>query len=107
MRLPTGLPRAGIDARLLVVRSDGSVMSLSEAFDRPVETILSGPAASLLGGVHLAGTGDAVVIDIGGTTTDVAVVTGGVPELVDDGAVVGGVATMVRSPSITTRGSRR
>ena len=55
---------AGIAAPLVVVRSDGSVMSLSQAIERPVETILSGPAASLVGGIHLAGVDDAVVVDI-------------------------------------------
>ncbi|MBT8239707.1 MAG: hydantoinase/oxoprolinase family protein, partial [Acidimicrobiia bacterium] len=95
---------AGIHAPLVVVRSDGSVMSLTQAIERPVETILSGPAASLVGGIHLAGVDDAVVVDIGGTTTDVAVVSNAVPEPVDDGAVVGGVATMVRSPRNTTEG---
>lgn len=74
-----GVAATGIVAPLVVVRSDGSVMSLSEAFDRPVETILSGPAASLIGGVHLAGVRNAVVIDVGGTTTDVAVVADGTP----------------------------
>jgi N-methylhydantoinase A/oxoprolinase/acetone carboxylase beta subunit len=95
---------AGIGAPLVVGRSDGSVMSLSQAVERPVETILSGPAASLVGGIHLAGVDDAVVVDIGGTTTDVAVVSHGIPEVVDDGATVGGVATMIRSPRITTEG---
>ncbi len=95
---------AGIDAPLVVVRSDGSVMSLPQAVERPVETILSGPAASLVGGIHLAGVDDAVVVDIGGTTTDVAIVSNAIPEVVDDGATVGGVATMIRSPRITTEG---
>lgn len=95
---------AGIAAPLVVVRSDGSVMSLTHAVERPVETILSGPAASLVGGIHLAGVQDAVVVDIGGTTTDVAVVSNAVPEVVDDGASVGGVGTMIRSPRITTEG---
>ncbi|NNE96300.1 MAG: hydantoinase/oxoprolinase family protein [Acidimicrobiales bacterium] len=94
----------GIDAPLVVVRSDGSVMSLSHAVGRPVETILSGPAASLVGGLHLAGVRDAVVVDVGGTTTDVAVVSNAIPEVVDDGATVGGVGTMIRSPRITTEG---
>ena len=96
--------QAGVDAPLVVVRSDGSVMSLGHAIERPVETILSGPAASLVGGIHLAGLQDAVVVDIGGTTTDVAVVSNAVPEVVEDGATVGGVGTMIRSPRIWTEG---
>ena len=99
-----GADAVGIDAPLVVVRSDGSVMSLSQGRERPVDTILSGPAASILGGLQLSGVDSGVVVDIGGTTTDVAVVSGRIPVLSDDGAVVGGTATMVRSPLITTEG---
>ncbi len=95
---------SGIAAPLVVVRSDGSVMSIRQARERPVETILSGPSASLVGGLHLAGLDDALIIDVGGTTTDVAIVSDRVPEVVDDGATVGGVSTMIRSPRITTEG---
>ncbi|NNF53514.1 MAG: hydantoinase/oxoprolinase family protein [Acidimicrobiales bacterium] len=100
----SGANSVGIRAPLVVVRSDGSVMSLNQARERPVDTILSGPAASLLGGVQLSGVDSGVVVDIGGTTTDVAVVSDRIPVLSDDGAVVGGTATMVRSPLITTEG---
>ena len=100
----SGAEAVGIHAPLVVVRSDGSVMSLSQARERPVDTILSGPAASLLGGLQLSGVDSGVVVDIGGTTTDVAVVSNRIPVLSDDGAVVGGTATMVRSPLITTEG---
>ena len=60
-----------IDAPLMVVRGNGSLVAASFVRERPVETILSGPAASLVGAVHLAGLPDAVVADVGGTTTDV------------------------------------
>ena len=57
----------------MVVRGDGALVSAAFARQRPIETILSGPAASLVGARHMTGLDDAVVSDIGGTTTDVAV----------------------------------
>ena len=49
--------------------------------ERPIETILSGPAASIVGARWLTGASDALVSDIGGTTTDVALLRGGLPEI--------------------------
>ncbi len=94
----------GIDAPLMVVRGDGSLMSATMAKARPIETILSGPAASLVGAAYLTGAVDALVADIGGTTTDVAVVERGVPHLDPSGAVVGGHHTMVEAVAMTTVG---
>ncbi|MBN9054315.1 MAG: hydantoinase/oxoprolinase family protein, partial [Rhizobiales bacterium] len=73
------LKRRGIDVPMMVVRGDGALISAAEARLRPIETILSGPAASLVGARHLTGLDNAVVSDIGGTTTDVAVLDGGRP----------------------------
>ena len=56
----------GIEAPLMIVKGDGSLMGEETAMLRPVETILSGPAASLIGARHLTGLSDAVVIDVGG-----------------------------------------
>ncbi len=94
----------GIDAPLMVVRGDGALMAAEVAMVRPIETILSGPAASLVGATHLTGLADAIVSDIGGTTTDVAVVRGGFPQLDDSGATVGGFRTMVEAVAMTTVG---
>ena len=88
-----------IDAPLMVVRGDGALMSAAVAKTRPIETILSGPAASLVGAAYLTGVSDAIVADIGGTTTDVALVEGGVPRLDERGATVGGFQTMVEAVS--------
>ncbi|UJW75508.1 hydantoinase/oxoprolinase family protein [Rhizobium sp. SL42] len=98
------LKRRGIDAPLMVVRGDGALISAAEARLRPIETILSGPAASLVGARHLTGLDNAVVSDIGGTTTDVAVMDGGHPRLDQDGAVVGGFRTMVEAVAMRTFG---
>ncbi|MHA7971058.1 hydantoinase/oxoprolinase N-terminal domain-containing protein [Rhizobium sp. CAU 1783] len=98
------LRRRGIDAPLMVVRGDGALISAAEARLRPIETILSGPAASLVGARHLTGLDDAVVSDIGGTTTDVAIMEKGRPRLDAEGAVVGGYRTMVEAVAMRTYG---
>ena len=75
------LDARGIRAPLMVVRGDGALMSAAVARERPVETILSGPAASLVGATFLANAADAIVSDIGGTTTDIAVLRAGRPAI--------------------------
>ncbi|MBB3611469.1 hydantoinase/oxoprolinase family protein [Rhizobium sp. BK602] len=98
------LAQRGIAAPMMVVRGDGALISAAEAKLRPIETILSGPAASLVGARYLTGLDDAVVSDIGGTTTDVAVMEEGRPRLDADGAVVGGYRTMVEAVAMRTYG---
>ena len=93
-----------IDAPLMVVRGDGSLVSASFASERPIETILSGPAASVIGALHLAELDDGLVVDIGGTTTDVAVIDEGRPSVADNGAVVGDHRTMVEAVEMVTAG---
>ncbi|MEM7059414.1 MAG: hydantoinase/oxoprolinase family protein [Pseudomonadota bacterium] len=93
-----------IDAPLMLVRGDGSLVSAAFARNRPIETILSGPAASLIGAAHLTGGQDAVVSDIGGTTTDIAILRSGRPALSPDGAIVGGHHTMIEAVAMTTHG---
>jgi len=98
------LEEQGIQAPLMVVRGDGSLVSAAFAAERPIETVLSGPAASVIGALHLAGQDDGLVSDIGGTTTDIAVVTGGRPSITDGGAVVGSYRTMVEAVDMATVG---
>lgn len=98
------LEMRGIAAPLMVVRGDGALVSAAFARQRPIETILSGPAASLVGARHMTGLDDAVVSDIGGTTTDVAVLDGGRPRLDPEGATVGGFRTMVEAVAMRTFG---
>lgn len=93
-----------IRAPLMVVRGDGSLMSAEFAATTPVETILSGPAASLVGARTLGGESDAVVLDIGGTTSDIGVLADGEPRRNLDGAVVGGWRTRVRAVEVYTYG---
>jgi N-methylhydantoinase A/oxoprolinase/acetone carboxylase beta subunit len=94
----------GIHAPLMVVRGDGSLVSAAFVGERPIETILSGPAASLVGAAHLTGLTDAIISDIGGTTTDIAVLRGGVPAISAHGAMVGGHRTMVAAVDMATHG---
>lgn len=94
----------GIEAPLMVVRGDGALVSAAFARQRPIETILSGPAASLVGARHMTGLDNAVVSDIGGTTTDVAVLDHGRPRLDPEGATVGGFRTMVEAVAMRTFG---
>ncbi len=98
------LARRGIAAPLMVVRGDGALVTADFALQRPIETILSGPAASLVGARHLTGLDNAVVSDIGGTTTDIAVLDGGRLRLDPDGATVGGMRTMVEAVAMRTYG---
>ena len=98
------LAAIGIAAPLMVVRGDGALISAAMVRERPIETILSGPAASIVGARWLTGASDALVSDIGGTTTDVALLRGGLPEIDPEGARVGGFRTMVEAVAMRTTG---
>lgn len=98
------LQERGIDAPLMVVKGDGSLISAETALLKPVETILSGPAASVIGARHLTGEDTMIVADMGGTTTDIALLRGGHPVLNVNGASVGGWRTMVEAIAVHTVG---
>ncbi len=98
------LRELGIHAPMMVVRGDGALMSAEQARERPIETILSGPAASIVGARWLTGAENALVSDIGGTTTDVALIRDGKPAIDPQGARVGGFRTMVEAVSMRTHG---
>lgn len=94
----------GIRAPLMIVRGDGTLMSADVADRHAVETIHSGPAASAIGGRFLSGRDPALVIDIGGTTTDIAVVNGGQVTVNENGTTVGGYRTAVKAADIRSFG---
>lgn len=94
----------GIRSPLMVVKGDGSLMSESEAVRRPVETVLSGPASSFMGAIRLTGIEDALIADIGGTTTDAGIVRGGFPAIDPEGALVSGRRTRIMAADISTFG---
>jgi N-methylhydantoinase A/oxoprolinase/acetone carboxylase beta subunit len=89
-------------APVMVVRSDGSLMSAKLALSRPVETILSGPAASVLAGRNFTDEENYLIIDMGGTTTDVSVVLGRRPVMADSGVQIGGWRTYVKGVFVDT-----
>jgi N-methylhydantoinase A/oxoprolinase/acetone carboxylase beta subunit len=88
----------------MVVRGDGTLMSADTALDRPVDTLLSGPAASILGAKHLAKVDDWLIVDTGGTTTDMAMLTNGKVRIDPQGARVGKWETHVEAAQVRTVG---
>jgi N-methylhydantoinase A/oxoprolinase/acetone carboxylase beta subunit len=94
----------GIQAPLMIVKGDGSLIPYTVAVQRPVETVLSGPAASAIGGRFLSGQGSALVIDVGGTTTDLALMDDFKMTISEDGARVGAFETSVKAARIRTAG---
>jgi len=98
------LEKLGIFAPIVVVKGDGSLMSAEMAKERPVETILSGPAASVAGARHLTGLKSALVVDMGGTTTDTAALSDGMVSVCATGSKIGGHKTHVKALEIRTAG---
>lgn len=72
--------------------------------EKPIETILSGPAASIVGATFLTGEGSALVLDMGGTTTDIAILDKGRPRMNREGAIVGGWKTRIEAAEIRPLG---
>lgn len=102
--LASVLEREAISAPLMIVKGDGTLMKAEVALEYPVETVMSGPAASVVGAGFLSGLDDFAVADMGGTTTDVAIVVGGRPVVRAEGAVIGGWRTMVEAIDVRTCG---
>ncbi len=98
------LKEKGILAPLMIVKGDGSLMSETMTREKPIETILSGPAASIVGAIFLTGTESALALDMGGTTTDIAILEKGRPRMNREGATVGGWKTRVEAAEISTFG---
>lgn len=96
------LAEKGVTAPVMVVRGDGSFMKSDYAMSRPVETILSGPAASMLGAAFLSGNMSGLVADMGGTSLDIVKIDDGSGVISENGAEVGGWRTRVRALDIRT-----
>ncbi len=92
----------GITAPIMVYKGDGSVMTIEQARQYPVETILSGPAASSMGGKVLSDLENCVIVDIGGTSTDIAIMEEGYPQIQFEGASVGKWRTRVKAVDMYT-----
>lgn len=98
------LARHEINAPLMLVKGDGSLASLENAIEKPIGTVLSGPAASVIGACRLSGLDNAIVADMGGTTTDIAIVSNGQPQLCEDGARIGDWQPMVEAVRVNSIG---
>ncbi len=103
--------RMGFEAPVYILKADGGTFEIGHSAEFPVYTILSGPAASIMGILGLTRcTGDAVAIDVGGTTTDIALFSAGAPLLEPLGVTIGGRRTLIRglkTRSIGTGGDSR
>ncbi len=93
-----------IECPLMIVKGDGTLALAESVATRPIETVLSGPAASLVGAQWMSGLQSFILSDMGGTTTDLGVLQDGRPRITEQGAEVGGWRTMVRAIDVRTIG---
>ncbi len=92
------LDKKGLKVPIHILKADGGTMSFASSIDFPGQTILSGPAASVMGAIAFAPPDeDVIVMDIGGTTTDIAVLINQAPLLDPLGIELGGYKTLIRS----------
>jgi N-methylhydantoinase A/oxoprolinase/acetone carboxylase beta subunit len=98
------MAKLNIDCPLMIVKGDGSLANAELVAKRPIETVLSGPAASLVGAKWLSGLDDFIMSDMGGTTTDIGILSEGRPRVAENGAEVAGWRTMVKAIDVKTIG---
>lgn len=93
----------GIDIPIYILKADGGTMKLAASMDHPGETVMSGPSASVMGAISSASTEvDSLVLDVGGTTTDIAVLVKRAPVLEPLGISMGPWRTLIRSLKSTS-----
>ncbi|MGO1506846.1 MAG: hydantoinase/oxoprolinase N-terminal domain-containing protein [Microbacterium sp.] len=102
--LVTVVAEEGLEAQTFFAQNDGTLMSLDYAAQYPVLTIGSGPANSIRGAAYLSGHDNAIVVDVGGTTSDLGVVVGGFPRESTMPREIGGVRTNFRMPDVLSVG---
>ncbi len=98
------LHRLGLDVPLFISQNDGTLMRADTVGQYPVFTFASGPTNSMRGAAHLAGIADAMVVDIGGTTSDIGMLRNGFPRQSTHFVDVGGVKTNFRMPDVLAVG---
>lgn len=103
--LTNSLNGLDINAEINILKADGGTMPMSRALETPVQSIFSGPAASVMGILAMVPTNsDVVILDIGGTTTDIALFAGGHPLLEREGISIDGRPTLVRAIHVESIG---
>jgi N-methylhydantoinase A/oxoprolinase/acetone carboxylase beta subunit len=100
----SAVARHGIEAQLFLTQNDGTLMALDEALHYPILTVASGPTNSMRGAASLTGLRDAVVVDVGGTTTDIGALQHGFPRQAAVAIALGGVRTNFRMPDLLSIG---
>jgi N-methylhydantoinase A/oxoprolinase/acetone carboxylase beta subunit len=98
------LEQLNIHAQLFLSQNDGTLMSLEYALQYPILTIACGPTNSIRGAAFLSGIQDAIVIDVGGTSTDIGVLQAGFPRESAVAVEIGGVRTNFRMPDLISIG---
>lgn len=94
----------GLDCPLYLTQNNGTLLSVEEALRFPIKTIAAGPANSCVGAARLSGYDDAIVVDVGGTSTDVGVVSGGFVRRSFANANIGGIALNFAMPDVLSVG---
>lgn len=87
-----------------IVKCDGSIATIDSIREIPIETILSGPVASVIGAMHLSGQKNAIIADMGGTTTDTVLIEDNRVSMAIKGAKIGNWQTLVKSIAVSTYG---
>ncbi len=102
--LREGVAQCGITCPVFLSQNDGTLMGAAQAERFPVLTFASGPTNSMRGAAFLSGRSEAIVIDVGGTTTDVGLLHKGFPRQAGSTVDVGGVRTNFRMPDVFSIG---
>ena len=98
------LRQGGINAPLYITQNDGTVVEAATAIRFPVYSFASGATNSMRGAAYLSSIDDAIVVDVGGTTTDVGQLVSGFPRESNAGVEIGGVRTLFRMPELLSFG---
>ena len=98
------IARSHIDAPLFITQNDGTVMPAETAMALPVMSFASGATNSMRGAAFLSGLKDAMVVDVGGTSSDVGQLRNGFPREANSVVEVGGVRTLFRMPDLYSIG---
>jgi N-methylhydantoinase A/oxoprolinase/acetone carboxylase beta subunit len=96
--------RRGVEAPLYLTQNDGTLMPLDDALRHPILTVASGPTNSIRGAASLTGLREAIVVDVGGTTTDIGTLQHGFPRQAAVAIAIGGVRTNFRMPDLLSLG---